>query len=196
MVRSPNGDVAKAVANGIAKAYIDALSKYNTEVLDSAQKELDANISDIDEQISKLEKALSSADPDALAQVQAVVGPARQALLDRREVQQSRIDNVALVKSVGTLGGAQVIQEADVKPSFMAVLTPILTGLLLGGFLGFLLVWIREGLSGRIVDASDLEPAGVRPRSTCPGPRRSSCPRFPRAMWPRSAPWPPPCGRR
>lgn len=167
-VTSPNGDVAKAVANGIAKAYIDALSKYNTEVLDSAQKELDANISDINEQISKLEKALSSADPDALAQVQAVVGPARQALLDRREVQQSRIDNVALVKSVGTLGGAQVIQEADVKPSFMAVLTPILTGLLLGGFLGFLLVWIREGLSGRIVDASDLEPAGVRAKATWP----------------------------
>ena len=44
----------------------------------------------------------------------------------------------------------------------------LLLATLLGGFLGFLLVWIREGLSGRIVDASDLEPAGVRAKATWP----------------------------
>ncbi|MFN8096784.1 MAG: hypothetical protein U0Q21_00630 [Dermatophilaceae bacterium] len=186
-VTSSDGDVAKKVADGIGKAYIDALSKYNTSVLDGAEKELDTSISDLDDQIDKLQKTLSSADPDSLAQVQAVVAPARQALIDRRDALQGQIDNVALVKSVGTLGGAQIIQEADVSPSLMAVATPIVIGLLLGAFLGFLLVWIREGLAGRIVDASDLEPAGITPKATwpaaldLPGPKTQFLPEVPRA---------------
>lgn len=186
-VTSSDGAVAKKVADGVGKAYIDALSKYNTSVLDAAEKELDANISDLNEQISKLEKTLSTADPESLNQVQAVVGPARQALLDRRDVQQGRIDTVALVKSVGTLGGAQIIQEADVSPSLMAVASPIIIGLLLGAFVGFLLVWLREGLAGRIVDATDLEPAGIHAKATwpaaldLPGPKTQFLPEVPRA---------------
>ncbi len=185
-VTSSDGDLAKKVADGIGTAYIDALSKYNTSVLDAAQKELDANIKDLNDQIDKLEKTLSSASSDSLSQVQAVVGPTRQALLDRRDVLQGRIDNVALVKSVGTLGGAQIIQQGDVVPSIMAAATPIVIGLLLGAFLGFLLVWAREGLAGRIVDATDLEPAGIRPKATwpaaldLPGPKTQFLPEVPR----------------
>lgn len=200
-VTSSDGDVAKKVADGIGKEYISSLSKYNTDVLDAAEKKLDADIKGYSEQLAALEKTLSSADADALPQVQAVVGPQRQTLLDEREAAQAKLSSVALVKSVGTLGGAQVIQEADVNPSIMAVATPILTGLLLGAFLGLLLVWLREGLAGRIVDATDLEPAGVNPNAVwpagldLPGPKTAFLPEVPRADVPEvralaAAMWP------
>ncbi|MEI2779548.1 MAG: hypothetical protein V9G19_27035 [Tetrasphaera sp.] len=200
-VTSSDADVARKVADGIGKEYIASLSRYNTDVLDAAEKKLSDDIEGYGEQLDTLQKALSSADADSLPQVQAVVAPQRQTLLNEREAAQERLNSVGLVKSVGTLGGAQVIQEADVAPSLMAVATPILTGLLLGAFLGLILVWIREGLAGRIVDATDLDSAGVQPSAVwpagldLPGPKTAFLPEVPRtdvpevralaaAMWP------------
>jgi Mrp family chromosome partitioning ATPase/capsular polysaccharide biosynthesis protein len=165
-VKSPNKGLARDVANAYGVAYVEQLQADNDAVIAATEKQLGASIAAINEQLTKLEKTLSSADSDSLARVQAIVTPTRSALLDQRTALQKQLDQVALQKSVASSGGARVIQAAgNGTTSMLAIASPVVLGALLGLLVGLALVWLRELRSGRVVDETDLEYAGLEARS-------------------------------
>lgn len=161
-VTATNSALAVKVANLYSTEYVASLTQDNDAVVAATEKQLSTSIDGLNDQLTKLQQALSAADKDSLTQVQAVVSPTRSALLDQRTALQRQLDGVALYKSVGSSGGAKSIQPADkANASAFDVISQLLLGAIIGLVVGLGLTWLLEQFRGKVRDEDDIRSAGL-----------------------------------
>ncbi len=165
-VTSTDGTVARDAANEFAGAYVAVVTRGNQDVIDATEKQLNANIASIGEQLSKLQAQLAAATEDSLPSVREIVQPQQNSLLDQRNALSKQLDQVALAKAVGASGNARVIQEAtSASQTLMSIVSPLVLGGVLGLLLGLALVVWRELRSGSTQETDDVLASGLDPRS-------------------------------
>lgn len=173
-VTARKSSVAHDAAAAYTTAYLDILAEQNRPLFDAAVRQLSASINDANRQVQTLNQTLASAtSSSSLDSVRAQVSSNQMQLLQRRTDLQRQLDQVELARSVSPSGSAAVV-SAPSTVSGSGPLKKTLVGGVLGLLVGLVLASVREGRSGRIVDASDVADLGLEvvARVSAPIPRR------------------------
>jgi capsular exopolysaccharide synthesis family protein len=152
-VRSGDPDTAAILANAYVDAYINSTRSQAIQGMIAASQELQSKITDLQEQIDKLDKQItaSNVDDDTTAQSQ------RRILVDQQALFKQKIDQLQVDAALFS-GGAQFVRPATV-PVGPVEPTPVRTAMLatlIGLMLGLITALLVDYADDTVRTADDL----------------------------------------
>src|SRR5437763_4947566 len=151
---------AAAIANAYVNAYVDFRRTQAVTSLLAASQQIQAKITDLDNQIAALDARASHAPSSQQSGIVQSQAPQRSALVDQESAFKSQQAQLQVNSAVET-GAAQVVAPASVptSPSSPRIVRNALLAAAVGLLLGIALAFLRDYLDDSIKTKEDLERA-------------------------------------
>jgi non-specific protein-tyrosine kinase len=159
-VRSGDPTTARIVADAYVQAYIETKREQAVATLTSAGAELQKKVTELQLQLDALDRQVTAATDDQLAQMAPDLTSQRRVLEDQQSLFKQRLDQLQ-VDSALTTGGADVVRQAAL-PSTPVEPRPVRTAALavvVGLLLGLGAVFLIDHFDDSIRGAEDVQRA-------------------------------------
>jgi capsular exopolysaccharide synthesis family protein len=150
-VDDTDAKAAAALANSYARHYVDYRRNQVVDAMLAAGQQVQTKIADLQTQIDALGAKLNAAAPADRANLEAIVGPQRNALVQQQSTFQSRLDELSVEAALSTgdalLATPATIPKAPVSPKPLRNgALGLCVGLVFGVGMAFLFDWLDDSV--------------------------------------------------